>query len=237
MSPRFDTTQWGLVISARDDASQIAKEALSELCQRYWRPVFAYVRTKGFSEEDAKDLTQEFFCDFVDRRFLRNVSQEKGLFRSFVIASVDNFIANEWRRRNTLKRGKGKQIFSIDASPSDWVMSIASSRELSPEQIYEQHWALNILDIALQRLESEFSARKASREFSAIRDVLTGSMDSLPYREIAEQLDKTEGAVKVMVHRARKRYGQLLREEVAHTVCSGDDVESEIRHLFDALDP
>lgn len=236
MASKFDTTQWTLVIQARDQPTEIARGALDKLCQDYWGPVYFYIRWKGFGEEEARDLAQEFFTRFLDRSFLKNVSPEKGRFRTFLMVTINHFIASEWRRSNTLKRGRGKFFVSLDALDAERLGTVPSLNGRTPEQSFERQWALTVLENALDRLEGEFRASGQTEEFTVLRDVLTGSADSLPYREIARRFGKTEGAVKVLVHRTRKRYGQLLREVVAETLTADEDVESELHHLFEVLD-
>lgn len=237
MSRQFKTTQWALIASARDAPSDVARDALSALCQQYWYPVYSYIRCKGHSNDQAKDLAQEFFCEFVDRKFFRNVSPEKGHFRSYVIASVKNFLANERRKANTLKRGGGKIIISMDAFPPDYVLSTVSAAGLDPRQLFDQQWAVVVIERAMRRLEEETSKREYNVRFELLRDVLTGSIDALPYRELGDMIGKSEGAVSVFVHRLRNRFGELVREEVAQTVSKPEEIDEEIQYLFAALDP
>ena len=190
------------------------------------------MRRRGFEAHEAEDLTQEFFARLLAKNYLVDVDREKGKFRSFLLASLKHFLANEWDRAQAKKRGGGHTIISLDAEtryrqePKD---------ELSADKLLDRQWAIALLDQVLARLGAEYAEAGKSEVFEQLKDSLTGTRDSIPYAAIAAKLDTTEGAVKVAVHRLRQRYRKLLREEIAHTVASPAEIDDEIRHLFAAF--
>lgn len=229
---RFAATRWTVVLAAGRETSPQAGRALEELCRTYWYPLYAYVRRRGFEAHEAEDLTQEFFARLLAKNYLVDVDREKGKFRSFLLASLKHFLANEWDRAQAKKRGGGHTIISLDAEtryrqePKD---------ELSADKLLDRQWAIALLDQVLARLGAEYAEAGKSEVFEQLKDSLTGTRDSIPYAAIAAKLDTTEGAVKVAVHRLRQRYRKLLREEIAHTVASPAEIDDEIRHLFAAF--
>lgn len=221
---RFAATRWTVVLTAGKGQSR----ALEELCRTYWYPLYAYVRRRGYEPHDAEDLTQEFFARLLAKNYLADVRREKGKFRSFLLAALKHFLANEWDKARAQKRGGGQTFVSLDAEtrylrePTD---------ELSAEKLLDRQWALALLDHVLARLEAETDAKK----FAAFKPFLTAGKGAISYVEVAGQLGATEGAVKVGVHRLRQRYRRLLREEIAHTVARPAEIEEEMRCLFAAL--
>jgi RNA polymerase sigma-70 factor (ECF subfamily) len=221
-----------MVLTARQGESPQAARALEELCRTYWYPLYAYVRRRGYDAHEAEDLTQEFFARLLAKNYLADVHREKGKFRSFLLASLKHFLANEWDRALAKKRGGGHTIISLDAEtryrqePKD---------ELSADKLLDRQWAIALLDQVLARLGTEYTDAGKSEVFEQLKDSLTGARDSIPYAAIAAKLGTTEGAVKVAVHRLRQRYRKLLREEIAHTVASPAEIDEEIRHLFAAF--
>lgn len=205
---------------------------MEELCGTYWYPLYAYVRRCGYDSHEAEDLTQEFFARLLAKNYLADVDRAKGKFRSFLLASLKHFLANEWDRAQAKKRGGGHTIISLDAEtryrqePMD---------ELSADKLLDRQWAIALLDQVLARLGAEYADAGKSEVFEQLKNSLTGNRDSIPYAAIAAKLDTTEGAVKVAVHRLRQRYRKLLREEIAHTVASPAEIDEEIRHLFAAF--
>jgi RNA polymerase sigma factor (sigma-70 family) len=222
-----------MVLTAVRGESPQAARALEELCQAYWYPLYAYVRRRGYDSHEAEDLTQEFFARLLAKNYLTDVDREKGKFRSFLLASLKHFLANEWDRVQAQKRGGGHTIISLDAEtryrqePKD---------ELSADKLLDRQWAIALLDQVLARLGTEYVDAGKSEVFEQLKDSLTGARDSIPYAAIAAKMDTTEGAVKVAVHRLRQRYRKLLREEIAHTVASPADIDDEIRQLFAAFE-
>ena len=229
----FTATRWTVVLTAGQSPSPQAALALEELCRVYWYPLYAYVRRRGYDSHEAEDLTQEFFARLLAKNSFADVEREKGKFRSFLLASLKHFLANEWDRAQAKKRGGGQSIISLDAEtryrqePKD---------ELSADKLLDRQWAVALLDRVLARLGAEYAEAGKSEVFEQLKDSLTGTRDSIPYAVIATKLDTTEGAVKVAVHRLRQRYRKLLREEIAHTVASPAEVDEEIRHLFTAFE-
>lgn len=231
----FATTHWSIVLSAKGESSTQVKESLAKLCHAYWYPLYAYVRRQGHSAHDAQDLTQEFFVRLLGKDYLAAVDRSKGRFRSFLLAAMKHFLANEWDKAQAQKRGGGQVFVALDAASAETRYALEPVDNASPERIFERRWALTLLDQVLARLRGEFTAAGKKTLFESLKGALTGSRDSLPYAELGAKLGMSEGAVKVAVHRLRTRYRELLREEIASTVASDADVEDELRHLFKLL--
>jgi RNA polymerase sigma-70 factor (ECF subfamily) len=234
-SPVFATTHWSLVLAAGDkDAAQSAA-ALERLCQTYWYPVYAYVRRKGFSAEDAQDLTQEFFRRLLERNWLPQADRQRGRFRSFLLGAVNHFLAHQWERAKAIKRG-GRILFqSLDDETFEQRYVQEAQVVCSPEDLYEQRWATTLLQTVLVRLREEEAAANRLAQFNALEICLTGDRRSETYSELAERLGTTDGALKMAAHRLRSRYAQLLKDEIANTVAQPDEVQDEVRHLFAVL--
>jgi len=231
----FATTRWSVVMAAGAPASPRSSDALAQLCQAYWYPLYAYVRRQGHSAYDAQDLTQEFFTRLLEKNYLATVSREKGRFRSFLLAALKHFLANEWDKARALKRGGGHEIIHLDAHDAETRYSLEPKEVLSADKIYERRWAMLLLDRVLNRLREEQVAAGKGEQFDLLKMCLLGERSSVPYQELAGQLRMTEGNVKVTVHRLRQRYRELLRAEIAETVASPADVDEELRQLFAAL--
>jgi len=215
----FQETRWTVILQARD------RKELAGLVDRYWKPCYFYIRRKGHDIEDAKDLTQAFFTDFLMRDALARVTRSKGRFRSYLLACLDHFLANEYDRRNALKRA-GRPL-SLDFEGAEDLLS--QSREESPARLYSRQWAISLMDQASHALKGEMGPR-----FDALKEyILAGQPGTV--REVAERLGLTESNVKVIIHRSRRRYRELLRAEVARTVAAKGDVEEELQELFAAL--
>lgn len=229
---RFATTHWSVVVSAGDSHSPEASQSLAILCENYWFPIYAFVRRAGHSAEESQDLTQEFFVRLLDKRFLASADRTKGRFRTFLLTAVKRFLANEHDRVEAKKRGGGQKTVSLDDLEARYCREPAEV--LTPERIFEQQWALALLDHVLARLQAEMAAEGKSVLFDAVKDHLTGSR-AVGYAATATRLGMTEEAVRVAAYRLRRRYRKLLREEIAQTVASRDDIEEEIRDLFSCL--
>ena len=230
----FATTHWSVVLSAKEPGSIDSDAALESLCRTYWRPLYAYVRRRGYSPADAEDLTQSFFSWLLERNWLSRADQQRGRFRSFLLASISNFLANEWDKARTQKRGGGRLIFlREDEGQTGPFLELADNR--SPEQIFEWHWALRLLDQVMNQLCAEFARDGKTELFETLTPCLVGERTAQPYAALASKLGTTEGSVKVGVHRLRQRYRQLLREEIARTVAKPEEIEEELRHLFAVL--
>ncbi len=232
---KFALTRWSVVLAAGRSESTHARDALEELCRTYWAPIYAFIRRDGHSPEDAQDLAQEFFSRLLERNFLESVSPDKGRFRSFLLASLKHFLANEWDKAKAKKRGGGRRPLPIDGLSAETSYVVEPAENLTPDKLYERRWALTLLDRVLRRLRDEYVGEGKSSQFEELKSALTGDRQSLPYAELARRLHTSEGAIKVAVYRMRQRYRQLLREEIAQTVATPGEVEDEIRALFGAL--
>jgi RNA polymerase sigma-70 factor (ECF subfamily) len=233
---RFQTTHWSLVVAAGDPASPRAREALAALCSVYWYPVYAYVRRQGFGVDQAQDLTQEFFSRLLEKEFLAQVRPDKGKFRAFLLAACRHFLANERDRARARKRGGGRAPLPLDMQTAEGRYGLEPAHDLTPEKLFERRWALTLLDHVLGRLRDEFIRAGKSNLFEALKPYLTGKGGAPRQADVAGQLGLTPGAVKVAVHRLRRRYRELLVEEITRTLDHPGLVEEEIRDLFAALD-
>ena len=233
---QFHTTNWSTVLLAGQSDLPEAKEALENLCQNYWYPLYAFVRRKGYSAHDAQDLTQEFFARLLEKNYLHSAEREKGRFRTFLLACLKHFLANEWDRAKAQKRGGGKTILSLDEQTAESRYSLEPRDETDPEKIFERRWALTLLEKVLRQLRQEYTTDNKTALFEQIKDCLTGEKTSAPYAILAAKLEMTEGALKVAVHRMRQRYGELLRLEIANTVATSQELDDEIRYLISALE-
>ncbi|SPE56243.1 RNA polymerase, sigma-24 subunit, ECF subfamily [Verrucomicrobia bacterium] len=231
----FSTTHWSVVLAAREGDSPQVSAALEELCRVYWYPLYVFVRRRGFSVEDAEDLTQEFFAHLLRRDFLRTVGREKGRFRSFLLAALRNFLATEWRRGHTAKRGGGRSFVSWEELRAEERYALEPVSEASPEDLYEQRWALVVVEQALQRLRKEFLAAGKAGHFETLKPWLSNEGSRADYTEVAVQWGVSAGAVGVAVHRFRRRFAELLRLVVAHTVAGPEEVEDEVQLIGRAL--
>jgi RNA polymerase sigma-70 factor (ECF subfamily) len=231
--PAFVTTHWSVVLTAGRNDTDRARNALAKLCQTYWFPIYAFVRRKGFSPHDAQDLTQEFFARLLEHNWLAVADPARGRFRSFLLGMLTHFLANEWRRNHAQKRGGGALFVPLDTAETRYGNLPAVN--VTPEQHFERRWAVTLLGVVLQRLGAEFERENKPEMFALLKPCLVGDRDSQPYAVLARKLGTSEGAVKVTVHRLRKRYRQLLRDEVAQTVATPDEVEAEVQHLIAVL--
>lgn len=222
-------------MAARAEPPDRAMEALEILCRTYWYPLYAYVRRRGFSPHDAQDLTQAFFAHLLGIDFLKSIAREKGKFRSFLLAALNHFLANEWDKAQTAKRGGGARFISLDDEAAESRYRLEPVDEASPEKIFARRWALTLLEQVMTRLRAEFAANGKAELFDELKAFLSGGHGKSTYADVAARLRLTEGAVKVAVHRLRQRNRQLLRAEIAHTVSSPAEIDDEIKHLFAAL--
>jgi RNA polymerase sigma-70 factor (ECF subfamily) len=228
----FCPTRWSIVLAARGPDSARGTAALEQLCSSYWHPLYSYIRRRGHSPEDAQDLTQTFFARLLEKRWLDAVAPEKGRFRAFLLAAVKHFLANEWDRSQAQKRGGGVVHVSMDAE-TRYLREPAD--QLTPERLFDRQWALALLETVLTKLSAQHDTADKHRLFEALRDTLTGDQPENGYAELGRTLGLTEGAVKVAVHRLRKRYRELLRAEIAQTVSDPAQVGDELRALFRAF--
>jgi RNA polymerase sigma-70 factor (ECF subfamily) len=232
---RFASTHWSVVLKAGRANDSQARDALTELCRVYWRPLHAFVRRRGHSAADAQDLTQEFFCRLLRPHYLAHVDPARGRFRSFLLGAVKHFLANERDKVKTQKRGGGLPLIPLDTALLEAESGGELANQLTPEEVYDRRWATTLLNQVLQRLEAENRASGKGRLFALLRDYLTLEENHRPYAETAKALGTTEGAVKVGVHRLRQRYRAILREEVGATLADPRQVDEELRDLFAAF--
>lgn len=212
-----------------------SEAALEKLCRAYWQPVCAFARRKGWTEEDAKDLTQEFFARLLERKDFTGVDPGRGKFRTFLLSAFTHFLANEYDRANAQKRGGGQAHFSLDQFQAGELGSAASSEEVSPGKLYDVRWAQTIVQTALRRLKDEMSQADKEGTFSVLKRFLTINAAAGEYAAVADKLGVEISSMPVVVHRLRQRYRELVREEVSQTVSSPLEMEEEMRYLFEVL--
>jgi RNA polymerase sigma factor (sigma-70 family) len=234
---QFATTRWSLVVAAgAGDSSPAARDALATLCETYWYPLYVYLRGRGYSAEDAQDLTQAFFARLLEKHALRHADPARGRFRSFLLASLRNFVANQHERESAHKRGGGAPMLSLEMDSAEGRFQLEPASTDTPERVFDRLWALTLLERVISRLEAETAARgNPPSRFDQLKAYLTGDEPALSYAQTASQLGISEAAVKVAVHRLRRRFRDLVRDEISHTVSSPEDVEAELRHLWSAV--
>lgn len=230
----FLTTHWSMVLAAGGAESCAAREALAALCQTYWRPLYAYARRRGYSPHDAEDLTQGLFVRLLERGDIAGVHPERGRFRSYLLASMNHFMSDEWDKARAQKRGGGKVIL-MDTTEAESAFLRDHVDTDSPDRLFDRQWALTVLGEVQQRLRRAYAREGKAQVFDALRFSLAGERSDVPYAELAGPLDMTEGAVKAAVHRLRGRYRRTLREMIAETVATPEDVEDELRVLLRSL--
>ncbi|MEO8614981.1 MAG: sigma-70 family RNA polymerase sigma factor [Luteolibacter sp.] len=231
----FATTRWTIVLAAGDLGTPQSADALEALCQSYWFPLYAYVRRRGHTKEDAEDLTQAFFADLLARRDFVKTDSERGRFRAFLLASLKNFLANEWDKSQRLKRGGSITHFSLDWQSADSQFQIADATMRSPDEIFDREWAVALLERVIVRLRDEWAAEGKAERFDRMKSFLTVGKGEIPYAQAAEEQGIDEGTLRVTVHRLRKRYRELLRKEVADTLADPAMVEEELAVLLGAF--
>ena len=238
---RFVTTRWSVVLQAKDRTAPQARDALAELCQTYWYPLYAFVRRRARDAHDAQDLTQGFFARLLEKDYLVDVQPQKGRFRAFLLAAVKHFLSNERDKARAAKRGGGRQIVSLPRVMSlDWESGESRfltepAHDLTAERMFERQWAVALLDRVLNRLRDNHAAAGKLPQFELLQPFLTTDRQTASYSEAARQLTLTEDATRVAAHRLRKRYRELLREEIAQTVATPEEAADEIRYLFAVL--
>jgi len=234
-NPDFTTTNWSVVLEAGKTDYGRAARALEELCVRYWYPVYAFIRRRGSDPHEAKDLTQAFFTHLLKNETLKKVDRQKGKFRSFLLTAATNFLTNEWDKRQSLKRGGQHQVISLDDTAAEELYRQEPAAALTPENLYDRRWAFTLLNEVLARLKEEYVAANKEELFAKLQPGLVDEVSPGLYAAWAAALNMSEGAVRVAVHRLRRRFGELLRGEIADTVPSPAEVDEEIRHLFAAI--
>jgi RNA polymerase sigma-70 factor (ECF subfamily) len=228
----FPTTLWTVVLRAGQDEPVQAQAALAQLCRAYWYPLYSFIRHRGYAPHDTEDLTQAFFAQLLEKHRLGRADPEKGRFRTFLLASLKNFLANEWDRAHAHKRGGGQTIISLDQEAGESRYRLEPSHDTTPERHFERQWAMTLLNQVLAALREEYHAEGKGDLFDELKGVLTGGAGA--YAEMATRLGRSEGAIKVAVHRLRHRYRELIRARIAQTVEEGD-VEDQLRHLMVVL--
>ena len=226
----FVTTHWSVVLSARDKTSPGSAEALERLCRAYWYPLYAQVRRLGNSPHDAEDLTQAFFARVLEKNYLEGVDRERGRFRTFLLMALKRFLATEWDRARAQKRGGGRPALPLNTQVAEHLYQTEPA-ELRADRLYEKQWAAAVLQQSLARLRQEFEQAGREGEFDRLKRFLTAGQGEVPYAEAARECGQSEGTLRVAVHRLRKRFRELFREEVANTVARAEDVDEEFRHL------
>jgi len=230
---QFPTTRWTLVVAAGDPHEKGARSALVSLCENYWYPLYAYLRRRGYPADQAQDLTQGFFIRMLEGRYLDRADPEKGRFRSFLLSSLKFFVADEEDRDRAHKRGGGALV-PLEFSSGEERYRREPAHDETPERIFERRWALSVLDRVVEKLRNEFVQHGRPEHFERLKVFLLGQSDA-PYAALAREMNTSEGALKVAIHRLRKRYRELFRQEIADTVADPAEVESELRYLVVVL--
>jgi RNA polymerase sigma factor (sigma-70 family) len=232
----FETTRWSVVLAAgAESSSPGVQEALATLCETYWYPLYAFLRSRGYSAEDAQDLTQAFFARLLEKQTIRHADPARGRFRSFLLASLKNFAANEHDRDIARKRGGDLPILSLEVETAEGRFQMEVPTDETPERVFDRRWAMTLLDRVMSRLNAETPRSGKPSQFDRLKAYLTGDQPQLSYAETASELGTSEGAVKVAVHRLRRRFRDLVRDEIAHTVSSPEEIEDELRHLWSSV--
>jgi DNA-directed RNA polymerase specialized sigma24 family protein len=232
---RFPTTQWSCVVEAGAGDDQRSHEALARLCNGYWYPLYAFVRRRGHDADEAMDLVQGYFARLLEKGVLAAADPARGRFRSFLIADCLHYLSHHRRHDSAQKRGGGVRPVSIDARDAEGRFLREPADDLTPERLFERAWAMTLLERVVALLREEYEAGGRAAAFDRLKPVLLGGGIEVPYARLAAELGTTEAAVQKAVYRLRRRYGALLREQIAATVADPDQVEGEIRDLFAAL--
>jgi RNA polymerase sigma-70 factor (ECF subfamily) len=232
---RFAATHWSVVLAAASEDSQEAAAALEALCRQYWYPLYAFVCRLGHAPADAEDIVQSFFASLLEKRSLQHADPARGRFRTFLLASLKHFMAKQWQRQRTAKRGGGVPAFSLDELRPEELYARETAHALTPEQLYDRAWALRVLACVRERLRDDYARRGQAERFRLLESFLPGETSELTYAEAGRQLGLSEGSVKAEVHRLKGRYRSFLRAAVMPTVARLEDVDEELRELTGAL--
>ena len=231
----FPPTRWAVGLAATQRHSPDSDQAMEALCRAYWYPIYGYVRRCGQSAHDAQDLTQEFFTRLLEHHWLDTADRDKGRLRTFLIVALKHFLHKEWRRASAQKRGGGRALVELDTACAASQYAIDASIKLAPDEAYDRQWAVTLLDLTLKRLQAEFVAANRAGDFEILKGCLMSAHGNIDYADIATQLGLQPGTARVAVHRLRKRFRELYREEISQTLAEGADVNAELRHLAAAL--
>jgi RNA polymerase sigma-70 factor (ECF subfamily) len=234
MNPRFTTTHWSVVLTCGGNDTTSSGAAMEQLCRTYWYPLYAYVRRRGHSVEEAQDLTQEFFARLIEKGWVTAADANKGRFRTFLLTALNHFLAKEWRRERATKRGGGRKLISLDDTAEARYANEPASN-VTPEKLYERRWALSVFDQALHRLRAQYVAVHKEGHYDCLKKFLSIQPDDGEYAVVGQKLEMTPGAIAAAVHRLRQHYREVVRAEVAHTVESSQELEEELRWLIQAL--
>lgn len=232
MSSKFLTTSWSLVLAAAQDPSAGSHPALTRLCENYWNPVYAFIRRSGYDPDQSQDLTQTFFALLIEKNFLGVADPQRGRFRSFLLTAVKRFLANERDRNNALKRGAGQIPLSIDFENAETSYALADSE--TPEKVFERRWAISLLERVMASLRAEFGTPEKAARFESMVPLLNNESGTR-YEELSAQMGLSAGALRVLVHRMRHRYRDLVRTEIADPVAAPEEIDEEIRFLLKVL--
>lgn len=232
----FDTTHWSLVVDAGERGTPAAEQALARLCEAYWPPLYGHIRRRVADSHEAHDLTQEFFACLLEKNYLAEADPARGRFRAFLLTACKHFLSKQWDKAMAQKRGGGQRIVPLDASECDSTSGWTPADGLTPEQAYDRQWAITLLAHVLEALEHDSKRDGQHQLFTSLKPYLTGQPTDMTYAELAGSLGMTEAAVKMAVHRLRKRYRERLRCEIAQTVADPAEIDDEIRHLFAAFE-
>ena len=234
-SGAFATTHWSVVQSAADDDTDCAAHALEQLCAKYWYPIYAFIRRRGMDHHETEDLTQAFFAQLLEKKSLKRADREKGKFRTFLLSSLTNFLNNEWDKKQTIKRGGRHQIISLDEALAEERYRCEPVTSDTPERQFERRWALTLLQQVLDSLKQEYVESGKAELFVRLEPFITGEVVPGMYAQLEVELGMREETIRVALSRLRSRFGRLLRDEIAHTVVSPEEVDGEIRDLFVAI--
>ncbi len=231
----FPTTHWSVVLATDQVDEGEVSQALARLCRTYWYPLYAHVRRRGYGPEDAQDLTQEFFARLLAKKWLRMADPGRGRFRCFLLAALNHFLTNEWNRAQRVKRGGHHTHVPLDTESGERRYAQEIDRGLNPEEIYERNWALRVLEHVRSRLREAYTVEGKADRFEIWERFLPGRESPVSYAEAAAQLGVPEGTLKSDVHRLKRRYGAILREEIAHTLVNPQEIDDELRYLIGIL--
>lgn len=231
----FQTTHWSVVLTAKDAYSPRSQEAMEKLCRAYWQPLYAFIRREGYPPAQAQDLTQDFFARLLTKDYLQHLRHREGRFRSFLLTFLKHFLADERDRAGAKKRGGGSRLISLDELTSEERSLMEPREALTPDQIFERRWAQAVIDRALIRLREEYAQQGREELFEQLKDIQPGQHGEVSYAELASRMNVAEGTIKSAVHRLRRRHREILREEIAQTVSSSEEIEDEIRNLLAVL--
>lgn len=234
-SPQFFTTRWSQVLLAVESDSPDSSEALEALCRAYWFPLYAFARRQGRGAHDAQDLTQEFFARLLEKDWLRLADRKMGRFRTFLLVIFKRFLANEWDKERALKRGGGQAPVPLDTTIAESRLAADPGASLSADRDYERRWARALLDQSIADLRAEFEKKGQADQFEALKGYLTADRGDIPYENVAVVLNQSTAGARSAVHRLRKRFRELFRQQITNTVSDPGDVDDEVRQVVAAL--